>query len=207
MPVAASFPELLARVRQLAVEGERRLVLIGGCSRSGKTTVAQALHAALSAEGIGCEVVGADCWIVDAARRKQDSRVADRFDGKAFEQALQAVLAGDAVRPPVYDAATRSRLAEAGSRVVRLETGILIAEGVIALLSERLRSLAILRVFVDVPDEIRRQRLVTFCRTTKGLSAAAAAALIDTREREEVPTARASARDADIVVSGDQLPS
>lgn len=200
-----SFAKLAARVREDARADGRRLLLMGGCARSGKTTIAHALQREIAASGGRCEVLGADCWIVDARARKPDSTVADRFDGLAFEQAVGAVLAGRPMRPPVYDVATRRRVADEGERVVRLEAGLLIAEGVIALFRERLRVIASLRVFVDVPDDLRRQRLETFYRTTKGFSADDAAALIDEREGEEVPTVRASARNADVIVRGDTL--
>src|SRR5439155_7618781 len=97
-----------------------------------------------------------------------------------------------------YDAVSRHRLAAHASTGFELPEGVLIAEGVIALLLAPLCERAAVRIYVETPDDLRRRRLLDFYSGTKGLSRDAAASLLADRELEEVPLVAASAAAAHV---------
>jgi uridine kinase len=201
-PPIESVSRIHERIRAVARPVERVLVAIGGCSLSGKSTLATALRKRLIAGGVNAEVLGADHWIVDVRERRPDGGVLDRFDGSAFVDAVDAILSGATVHPPVYDRVLRQRTAPRAPEGVRLHDGVLIAEGVIALLLTPLCERAAVRIYVEAPDDVRRRRLLEFYCGTKGLSLDAAGLLLAGRELEEVPLVSASAAVADVLYAG-----
>lgn len=195
-PAAESLGRIVERVRRSATS-DRTLVVIGGCSRTGKSTLAAAIRDGLAASGVSCEVLSVDHWIVDVRERSAGSSVLDRFEGARIVEAVDALLRGGSVRPPVYDAVSRRRVSAEGDRTITLPRGVLVVEGVIGLLLPELLERAALRIYVTVPDAVRRDRMTKFYEDTKGLSRPEAAAVIADREIEEVPAVHASAHAAD----------
>lgn len=175
------------------------LVLIGGYARSGKSTLAQALASRLSQRTLSVTVVCLDRWLVGVDQRVADSTVMDRYECAAITDAVRRIIRGDTVYPPVYDAASRRRVAERGVDGIRVTTGVLIVEGVIALALAPLLEMAQLRVFTEVDTDVRLARLREFYVDIKGLSPAEAAAVIEPREREEVPFVTRTMVQADVV--------
>lgn len=178
--------------------GAASLVLIGGCARSGKSRLAAELSARLDADGVPNRVVSLDSWLVSLERRTPGSKVLERYECRAIASAVGELLAGRPIRPPIYDPATRRRRAEHGE-AVQLEGGVLIVEGVVALAIPQLLEKAAARVFVDVAEELRRERLIDFYSREKGLGNDEARAVIEERELEEVPLIKSTAARADVV--------
>jgi uridine kinase len=175
------------------------VILIGGCSRAGKTTLANTLRSDLENSGETVIHIGMDAWLVSVELRAHGSRVIDRYDVASMTQDIRSALARNILRPPVYDAVTRRRTSEAGPPVEIPETGCLIIEGVVALAVPELRDLAHVKLAVTTDDVIRFRRLMTFYTDHKGFSVTAAEALIAEREKEEVPFIKDHHRYADLI--------
>ena len=196
-----SLDDLLGRLKPLINSGWERpsLMLIGGCSRAGKSTLAHALASRFTAGDIAVCVLGLDHWLIGIDKRAPDSTVLQRYDCEAITTAISSLLRGETVHPPVYDVVTRRRVAERSDANVRVETGVVILEGVIALGIPDLLTLAQARIFTDVADDVRLARLRQFYTGTKGLSDDEAIAVIAEREVEEVPFIKATKANAEFL--------
>jgi uridine kinase len=174
------------------------LILIGGCSRTGKSRLAAYLQAELSSRGLQATTVSLDCWIRSVDERPADSTVMDRFDRAAIEAAIEALCAGEQVEAPHYDASTRSHVP--GRRVVMLPSrDILIIEGVIGLALAHPRTCASLRVGVTRDDHARRDEVRRFYREMKMMQEPDIDRLMAEREAEEVPFAQQTLASADLL--------
>lgn len=169
------------------------IVLIGGLARSGKSSFAGALAWRLRQAGQGALVISLDHWLRAAADRQPG--LLGRYDMAAAEQAVTDLAAGRAVRAPVYDALTRSSLPDRLS--FQADPGsVLIVEGCPALLSDRLRALATLRVYAACAPETQRARFeAEYLR--RGLPPDEIDALYAAREEDEHAPIRAAAAFAD----------
>jgi uridine kinase len=179
----------------------RSLILIGGCSRSGKSTLAKAIASRFRAGGVPARTLSLDRWLVSVERRSATSTVLERYDCGAIASSVTALLRGETVHPPVYDVATRRRVAERSDEGIHLESGVVIAEGVIALGLETLLPLARASIFTAVNDEVRLSRLLEFYTQTKRLTTQAASSVIGERELEEIPFIKSTSANADFIFS------
>ncbi|MCC6154039.1 MAG: uridine kinase, partial [Candidatus Hydrogenedentes bacterium] len=137
------------------------LVLIGGPTCSGKTSIAHAVCSALPAGS--CTAVGLDSYYRDLSHLPIAERAAMNFDHPdAFDWPLliadvSRLFAGESVNAPVYDFATHART---GSAITLAAAEILIVEGILALYDEELCSMARLRVFLDASHAICLERRI-----------------------------------------------
>ncbi|OGW81889.1 MAG: hypothetical protein A3G33_05260 [Omnitrophica bacterium RIFCSPLOWO2_12_FULL_44_17] len=178
---------------------ERMLVLIGGCSRSGKSTVALKLSKKFSDRNIPSQIINLDAWLISIEKRKDNSTVLERYDCEAIEKSVEDLLKGFTIMPPVYDFRTRRRVSETGGNPITLSSGILIAEGVVALALENLCKRASIKIFVDISDIVRLKRLMDFYYESKFLSYNESKTIINEREAEEVPFVKSTAKYADLI--------
>mgnify|MGYP001314457462 CR=1 FL=1 len=86
-----------------------------------------------------------------------------------------------------FNPRTRTRFAERRKTGIRISSGVLIVEGVIALAIEPLVQAADLRLFVAISDVDRLRRLKYFYTNKKGLTLKETEEIIQSREMEEVP--------------------
>lgn len=56
------------------------LILVGGCSRVGKTVLVSKLSEDVTSLGIKTAVVNLDSWLVSVNNRKKDSSVLERYE-------------------------------------------------------------------------------------------------------------------------------
>ena len=132
----------------------RSVVLgIGGCSCSGKTTLARELAAELEAT-----LFPLDLYYRDLSQFPLDTRHKRNFDHPdALESELilahvEALSKGEAIDRPVYDFSRHSRVLGTFERVV--PQGFVIVEGILALHYPELVPLYALTVYVDAPHDV-----------------------------------------------------
>ena len=137
------------------------LVLIGGPTCSGKTSIARAVCELLP-QGT-CGVIGLDSYYHDLSHLPPIERAAanfdhpDAFDWPLLEVDLDQLLAGGPANVPVYDFANHER---SGVTLLMAASDVLIVEGILALYDEELCRMARLRVFVDAADAICLKRRI-----------------------------------------------
>lgn len=162
----ASIPELVARAQTLQQDGQRRILGITGAPGAGKSTLCAAL---LEHLGQGTAVVPMDGFHLanqELARlgRRQRKGAPDTFDADGYAALLERLRRqrGHTIYAPVFD---RSLEESIGSALpVLAETPLIITEGNYLLLNEgewpRVRAAIDEVWFLDVPDDLRLERLV-----------------------------------------------
>lgn len=192
---------LSKRILGLVADSSDKLIiiLVGGCSRAGKTTLVTKLSEKIGFCGNKTAVINLDSWLVSLDKRKEDSSVLERYEVKSIVSSIKKIKLGEAVYPPVYDVISRMRVAEFSPDPIAIKNGVLFVDGVIALAIDKLFEVAALRIFVNITDELRRQRLVKFYSNTKGLNKKEYTKIIKSRENEEVLFVKSTADNADVI--------
>lgn len=170
-----------------------RLVLIGGCARSGKSTVASVLSEMIGDSGRQAHVISLDGWLKPVEFRKEGDGVMGRYDMEAVNGLLLPLIRSQsrhALSIPQYERKGRSFLKPVLHSIG--PNDLLILEGVPALMDNSLLDHSVVRIYVDVSDEIRAKRLKEDCAWREENQADFELRLAS-REMDEVPLVRASA--------------
>lgn len=196
------YPALLAAVlaQYDTLRSSRFLLAIGGCSRSGKTMLAERLIQDLEEREIPTVRIPLDNWLVGREQRTGKETVRERFQDHRIADAVSRLREGGKVHPPVYDPKTRSIVLPRSDQSLCIpDQGIGVIDGVVALDIPRLRAMTDLGIYVHIPDALRMSRLHEFYHVYKGCSLDETARIIHDREREEVPVIKATRRYADLI--------
>lgn len=129
------------------------LVGIGGCSGSGKTSLARELATQLEAT-----LFPLDLYYRDLSQFPLDSRHRQNFDhpdsleSELFIEHIRGLREGRTIQRPVYDFASHSRVAGAFEPVA--PAPFVVVEGILALHYEELWPLYDFSIYVEAPDEV-----------------------------------------------------
>ena len=135
---------------------KRVLVGIAGGSGSGKTVASKNLTTLLSPND--SVIISQDSYYKDRSDLDMEERAEinydhpDSFDFDLMKEQLTVFLDGDTIDIPIYDFATHTRMRE--TETVH-PVPIVIVEGLMILGIEFLRELMDVKVYVDVPADIR----------------------------------------------------
>ncbi|MFK7090823.1 D,D-heptose 1,7-bisphosphate phosphatase [Chromobacterium violaceum] len=155
---------LSSRMMQIAAEvsSDKRLVLIGGEARAGKSFAAQVLKELLRATGREAHVISLDGWLKPKEQRSEGTGVCNRFDMSEAGRTIANVVRSSSreiLREPLYDRSTRT----VGGLSIEHSVGpddVLIVEGVPALLVDELKILPnVVKIYVDAKETVRAKRL------------------------------------------------
>ena len=156
--------KLTQRLATIAIEinRSRRLVLIGGLARAGKSYAAQVLKELLNALGCQAHTISLDGWLKSKSERIEGEGVMKRYDLSAASVAISAATLSSSrvlLSEPLYDRFSRIT----GNQKIDHSVGpndVLIVEGVPALLMENLCDQnKVFKLFIDIADETRNKRL------------------------------------------------
>jgi uridine kinase len=137
------------------------LIGIAGGTGSGKSTVASKIAAGLPPAAVA--IIDHDSYYRDHSHLSTEERShlnfdhPDALDNDLLVRHLQELRAGRPVDVPNYDFKTHARLAE---RRHLQPTRILIVEGILVFVEERVRQLLDVKIFVDTDADIRVFRRV-----------------------------------------------
>lgn len=140
----------------------RPLVIgIAGGTGSGKTTVARKVAAGLPEGAVA--TLEHDSYYRDRSDLGAEERARlnydhpDALDNDMLEQHLNALRSGQGIDVPVYDFKTHLRLGQTR----RVEPGpMVIVEGILVFVDERVRNLLDIKIFVDTDADIRIMRRI-----------------------------------------------
>jgi histidinol-phosphate phosphatase family protein len=137
-----------------------RLILVGGPSRSGKSSTANVLAELLGLVGKKVHVLSLDGWLKTAAERQEGAGVLGRYRLEVLIEHARKVASGPTrfdIEYPQYD--RKLKQVQKSKKVSIGPSDIVILEGVPALLDKRLLDLANLSIHIDVDDTLRMKRL------------------------------------------------
>lgn len=154
----------------IARSNESRLVAaVAGAPGSGKSTLAEKLVAEIETRRPGMAAIlpmdgyHYDDVLLDQMGRRARKGAPDTFDVGGYRHMLQRLRADNeaAVAVPVFD--RDIEIARAGSRLIPHEARIIVTEGNYLLLRDppwsELQPLFDVTVFIDVPEDVLRERL------------------------------------------------
>lgn len=182
-----------------------KVLLIGGLSRSGKSTLSAVVSESLRVQGIESLIFPLDNWIVSKKQRSPYDKVTDRFRIDHAVSALRTVLSGDSVTFRAYNPTTRCECNGLTTLATGDNTQLVIVEGVVALADQRLRNLADYSIFITVNSRLRIRRMIELYRDVKCLDAGEYRRIIRLREIEEVPTINESKVYANLVACASDI--
>ena len=143
------------------MSSSRLCIGVAGGTGSGKTTVAHKLAEALPASS--ADVIEYDSYYRDLSHLSAAERAAVNFDhpGSLDTELLVRHLAqlrhGNAIEVPIYDFVTHTRVAETR----RVEPcPVIIVEGILTLVEDKVREFFDLKIFVDTDADIRVLRRI-----------------------------------------------
>jgi uridine kinase len=132
------------------------LVGIAGGTGSGKTTVARALAQGLPEHAVA--MIDHDSYYKDRSDQSFEERTLlnydhpESLDNELLVAHLEALRRGQAVEVPIYDFVTHSRRTE--TRCVA-PAPVVIVEGILVFVEERVRRLLDIKLFVDTDADLR----------------------------------------------------
>ena len=162
------------------------VVLVGGLSRSGKTTFAHGMKFALKARGVPAQVLSIDRFLKD--REARSPGVIGRYDVGRLERLVRGMLVRTgptSIGLPVYDK-LEQRAVDVGDRMLVSPEDAIIVEGTIALaIAEGTANVH--RFYVEV-DETERRRRVIGEYLIRGRTRREAEDIYSSRQHDETPT-------------------
>ena len=137
------------------------IIGIAGGTGSGKTTVARNVARALHTESVA--FIDMDAYYRNFAhlpfeeRRKVNWDHPEAFDWDLLHQQLTRLLAGEAIEKPVYDFVSHVRSSET---VVVPPARVVVIDGILLFVDERVRGLCDVKVFVEADADVRLVRRI-----------------------------------------------
>lgn len=140
------------------------IIGIAGGTGSGKTTVARKIAESLSAvPNASIAFLDMDGYYRNFAHLPMDERRKinwdhpEAFDLDLFVSHLEQLSRGESIEKPVYDFATHLR----SSRTERITPAdVIVVDGILLFVDERVRALCDVKVFVDADPDIRLVRRI-----------------------------------------------
>jgi D,D-heptose 1,7-bisphosphate phosphatase len=152
----------IANIYEAFTQSKKRpfVISIGGNSRSGKSTLAKYLEQTFAANGHYPMLISLDDWILPKSERMLIVDVFHNFQLPRLEQDLEAILHGKPVTASGY---ARHPLHTAQPTDYALKNhDVVILEGIVAISTPVLRSLADLTIFKQIDEETLKSRISTF---------------------------------------------
>jgi pantothenate kinase len=205
---AADENGLVARIEELVAAHDRVLLGITGSPGAGKSTLAVALAGALGTRGVPVSWVPMDGFHLadvelDRLGRRDRKGAIDTFDGHGYLTLLHRLARelGNTVYAPTFDRTIEQPVA--GAIAVEPATRVVLTEGNYLLDESEpwsdVRSALTEVWFCDVPDDVRRQRLVAR-HIEFGKSPAHAGRWVDEVDQRNAERIEATRTRADVVV-------
>ena len=169
-----------------------RLILIGGPARAGKSSVAQVIKEILSFSDRKAHVICLDGWLLPANERHEGVGVINRYNINAASDLLLPIIDSKKrnwVSIPVHERKTR-KIIETSPISIGSDDCIII-EGVPALIDNNFLCHADAKIYVDVAEETRRQRLCDEYKW-RGDPVQEIQSRINSRDRDELDAVRKS---------------
>ena len=171
--------------KYLTSKKKKIIVSISGLSRSGKTTLSNEISSFLDKKSVYNEIMSLDSWIIDHRERKKNSTVLERYEMNNIDDSISKAVNGFLVKCPKYESESRRRIKHEYSKLIKIDKGVLIIEGVISLVKTSFYKFSDFKIFIEIKDSLRIKRLINFYRNKKKLNKIQYKKIILSREFEE----------------------
>jgi len=175
-----------------------RVLLIGGNTRTGKSTLASYMRIVFEKRGNRVLVVELDNWLIPEEQRTADMDVYARYQLSSIEADMRKLFAGEAISVNTY-VDHPERVTVPHVYTVK-ETDIVIIEGVVALSSGVIREMANLRLFTSLPPALLESRINEYY-TWRGKTAAEIQDLVEKRKDDEYQLIEKESNLADMIIN------
>jgi uridine kinase len=174
------------------------VVLIGGNTRTGKSTLASYFRINFEKAGRRVLLVGLDNWLLPEDRRDENMNVYDRFRLKQIEPDIADLLNGRTLRLSSYSNHPERASIPLEFNPEHIE--VIIIEGVVALSSENLRHSAHMKLFTTLSPETFRKRIDEYY-DWRGRKAEETDLLFKKRELDEYQLIEKESKLADLIIN------
>ncbi|HLO57543.1 MAG TPA: HAD-IIIA family hydrolase [Bacteroidales bacterium] len=195
-PLDQTAVEILQKL--VPVKKQRKLILVGGNTRSGKSTLASYLRLLFKRKGYKSLQVSLDNWLLAEENRTPGMNVYDRFQLKKIESDIRNLLSGNSVLLSTYTNHVERKHLEVIYNAS--DSDFIIIEGVVALSSSVLRDAADLKIFINIPTDLFLKRMEHYY-SWRGLSGQETTALIKKREVDEYQLIEKESKLADLIIN------
>jgi D,D-heptose 1,7-bisphosphate phosphatase len=196
-PLRGYFDRIFARFRKFK-ENRPWVILIGGNSRTGKSTLASYLRLGFEKKGLTTLSVSLDTWLLPDSDRKESMNVFERFQLSHIEADLKKLVKGDTLYKSTY-----ANHPERDARPLVLNpqgVRVILVEGVVALSSPPVRELADLRLFTTLDPELFIRRIEEYY-LWRERSRADIALLVEKRKTDEYQLIEKESKFADMIIN------
>jgi D,D-heptose 1,7-bisphosphate phosphatase len=174
------------------------VILIGGNTRTGKSTLASYIRLAFEKMGKATLSVSLDNWLLAESDRKPEMDVYARFQLPQIETDLKNLISGDTIYKTTY-----INHPERNAQPLILNpqgVGLIIVEGVVALSSPVIRKKSDLRLFTTLQPEVFMHRMMEYY-SWRGKSLADTTLLVEKRKRDEYQLIEKESKFADMIIN------
>lgn len=179
------------------------IIAVAGLSRSGKSTLSKIISIVLRGKGIPSKTLRLDNWLIGVNEREFWMTIRERYKYDRISNDLRTLLDGGKINVNRYDVKTR-RMGEQSESFSLNKGEFLIVDGIVGLDIEYLRKIADLKIYIEIPEEIRKKRFYDFY-IYKGLSEKDIKSLYFQRQNDESPIVVQTKRYADYIVDMNTL--
>jgi D,D-heptose 1,7-bisphosphate phosphatase len=174
------------------------ILLIGGNTRTGKSTLASYLRILFSRRGIKVLQVGLDNWLLPKEKRSKNMNVYDRFRLPDIVTDLKKLIGGETLTMTTY----QNHPDRVPVQITYDPKGvqIIIVEGIVALSSAELRELAGFRLFTTLEPRLFRERVEEYY-AWRGKSVEETTYLFEKRKQDEYQLIEKESKLADLIIN------
>lgn len=196
-PYQAHFNQIFERFS--AYKGKMPwMILVGGNTRSGKSTMSAYLRIAFRNAGYKALQIALDNWLLPENKRTPDMNVFERFQVGVMEKDILNLLSGKKISGRTY--ANHPKRNSLPIEYDAAETDIIILEGVVALSSELLNNKAHLKIWMQVSEQLFTDRMVDYYGWREK-SREETLELVEKRQRDEYQIIEKESKLADLFIN------
>ena len=196
-PYAGTFKQVYAHYDRFSGKGPY-IILIGGNTRSGKSTLASYLNMEFRKEGLETVVVGLDNWILPEKDRLPSMDVYDRFQLSKIEKDLMSFFEGSELSLTTY--VNHPEREALPVHVSGKDANVIIVEGIVALSSVKIRKRSHLRLFTAIPEQVLEKRFFDYYKW-RGKTDVEIKQLLEKRKQDEYGLIEKECKLADLTIN------
>jgi D,D-heptose 1,7-bisphosphate phosphatase len=174
------------------------IILIGGNSRTGKSTLASYLRLSFEKSGHRVLQVALDNWLLPEEKRTPGMNVYDRFQLGILKEDIQKIISGQRLMVTSYVNHPERKAVPVEYDPQSAE--VIIIEGIVALSSENINKSSHMRIFTMLYPELFRERLLEYY-AWRGNTAEETETLVEKRELDEYQIIEKESKLADLIIN------